>query len=47
MRRSIPGKAMHWDDLTGEPLDPEEVQKARRLEVEYFRQMEYIKGTGE
>lgn len=27
-------KLTYWDDLTGEPLDPDDVQKARRLEVE-------------
>lgn len=29
---------MYWDDLTREPLDPHEVGKARKLEIEYFKQ---------
>ena len=28
-----------WDDLTGEELDPEEVHRARAMEIEYFRSM--------
>ena len=27
-----------YDDLTGEPLDPKEVRKARALEIGYVRQ---------
>lgn len=32
--RSTP---MYWGDLTGEPLDSAAVQKARDLEIKYFR----------
>lgn len=30
---------MYLEDLTGEPFDPDEVVKARRLEIEDFKQM--------
>lgn len=39
MRVAPLGKSMYWDVLTGVVLDPAEVQEARRLEIEYFRQM--------
>lgn len=35
----VPGKAIFWEDLAGEPLDPNEVVKAMRVELEYFRDM--------
>lgn len=38
-RAAVLGRSAHWDDLTGEPPNQGDVQKARRLEVEYFRQM--------
>lgn len=30
---AVPGRLMYWDDLAGELVDPDEVQKARRLET--------------
>lgn len=36
---AAPRQSMSWGDLTGEVLDPEEDQKARRLAIEYFLQM--------
>lgn len=36
---TAPGKSMSWDDLTKEPLDPGEVRQARRLHIEYLRQL--------
>lgn len=33
----VPSTPVCRGDLTGEPLDMEEVQKARKLEIEYFR----------
>lgn len=37
---SVPHEAGEWGDLTGEPLDPDKVANARKLEIEYFRQMD-------
>lgn len=34
-----PSRRMYWDDLTGEMLDSDEVDKARKLEIEHFRKM--------
>lgn len=39
MTVAVPSTPMYWDVLTGEPLDTEEVRSARKLEIEYFRQM--------
>lgn len=36
---AAPVKAMHWGDLTGEPLEADEVVKASRLEIEYLNQV--------
>lgn len=39
MTITSPELPMFWDDLSGELLDSTEVQKARKLEIEYFREM--------
>lgn len=38
MHFRVPGRSIYCDDMTADPLDPDKVQKARHLEVEYFRQ---------
>lgn len=38
MHMAVPDRSIPWDDVTGEPDDPDEVQKVRRLEIDYFRQ---------
>lgn len=34
------GQPMCWGDLTGEPLDIDEVKKARAIDIEYFNTMQ-------
>lgn len=36
---AMPGMQISSGDLADEPLEPDEVQKAMRLEIEYFRKM--------
>lgn len=36
---TVPEQPTYWGDLAGEPLDAEEVRKARALEIEYSRKM--------
>lgn len=38
--RTEPDQARHWGDLTGEPLDPEEVAKSWQLKIDYGRQVQ-------
>lgn len=34
---TVPSRRMYWGDLTGELLDSDEVEKARKIEIEYSR----------
>lgn len=35
----VPSRRMYWDDFMGELLDSDEIEKAWKLEIEYFRKM--------
>lgn len=36
---TLPVEALCWGDLTGAPLEAKEVRKARRVDIEYVKQM--------
>lgn len=36
---TAPGRGLHWDDLTGDMLGSDEVEKARKLVMDFIRNM--------
>lgn len=40
MALTMPGQALYWGDLTGEPFDIEEVVEAKPADTEYFKKMQ-------
>lgn len=40
MAVTVLGQALDWDDLTGDALGAEKGMKARRMEIEYFKQLQ-------